>query len=93
VAAKESVIKLRDLAPVTAATGHGMPMSGNSLRYGLDHLVANFEEIAVPAFGRYVKERAIIGNSGQQFIPSIKINPFFIASLIGLISLLTFKVL
>lgn len=89
IAAKESVIKLRDLDPTIAATGHGNPMSGNSLKHGLNHLVANFEEIAVPSFGRYVKERAIISRSGQQFIPPVKINPFAIASLIGFIGLFT----
>jgi glyoxylase-like metal-dependent hydrolase (beta-lactamase superfamily II) len=89
VAAKESVIKLRDLAPEIAATGHGMPINGKFLKHGLDHLVANFEEIAVPSFGRYVKERAIVSSSGKQFIPSVRINPFFIVSLIGLVGLLT----
>jgi glyoxylase-like metal-dependent hydrolase (beta-lactamase superfamily II) len=90
IAAKDSVIKLRDLGAEIAATGHGKPMSGNSLKQGLDHLIANFQEIAVPSFGRYVKERAIISRSGQQFIPPVKINPFVIFSLIGFIGLLTF---
>jgi len=92
IAAKQSVVKLRDINPKIAATGHGKPMSGGALKRGLDYLVANFDEVAIPSYGRYVKERAIVSKSGQQFIPSAKINPFFIVSLIGLIGVLTFAV-
>lgn len=89
IAAKDSVIKLYDLGPNVAATGHGKPMSGNSLKQKLGYLAAHFDEIAVPSFGRYVKERGIISRSGQQFIPPIKLNPVIIASLIGFVGLLT----
>lgn len=90
VAAKDSVTKLRDLHPKVAATGHGKPMSGNSLKQKLGYLAAHFDDIAVPSFGRYVKERGIISRSGQQFIPPIKLNPYIIASLIGFVGMLTF---
>jgi glyoxylase-like metal-dependent hydrolase (beta-lactamase superfamily II) len=90
IAAKDSVIKLRDLNPKIAATGHGIPMGGVVLKRGLDYLVANFNEVAVPSYGRYVKERAIFSKSGQQFIPSVKVNPFFIVSLIGFIGVVAF---
>lgn len=53
-AAKESVMKLRDLHPSVAVTGHGLPMSGELLAESLDKLVREFDEIAVPDFGRYV---------------------------------------
>jgi glyoxylase-like metal-dependent hydrolase (beta-lactamase superfamily II) len=89
IAAKDSVIKLRDLEPDVAATGHGKPMRGESLKQKLGYLAAHFNKIAVPAFGRYVKERGIISRSGKQFIPPVKLNPYIIASLIGFIGMLT----
>lgn len=92
IAAKDSVIKLNDLEPNVAATGHGKPMSGSLLRQELDYLATHFDEVAVPSFGRYVKERGIISKSGQQFIPPVKLNPFIIGSLVGLLGLLTFAI-
>ncbi|QTN00192.1 MBL fold metallo-hydrolase [Sediminibacillus dalangtanensis] len=52
-AAKESVIKLNELGPLLAATGHGIPMSGDFLAQELQKLVDNFDTIAVPEQGRY----------------------------------------
>lgn len=68
-AAKLSIEKLFKLAPECAATGHGYPMYGAELRKGIDHLLMHFEEEAVPAFGRYVKEPAIVNEHGVQYIP------------------------
>lgn len=53
-AARRSVEHLAALAPAIAATGHGTPMRGAALRDGLARLVTRFDEIAVPARGRYV---------------------------------------
>ncbi|PZX02866.1 glyoxylase-like metal-dependent hydrolase (beta-lactamase superfamily II) [Psychrobacillus insolitus] len=53
-AAKESVIKLEKLKPSTAVTGHGLPMSGEFLSENLNKLVNDFDQIAVPDYGRYV---------------------------------------
>lgn len=53
-AAFESVKTLEALQPKTAATGHGLPMSGNELSENLRKLVENFSEIAIPKDGRYV---------------------------------------
>ncbi|MGE6593778.1 MBL fold metallo-hydrolase [Bacillus mycoides] len=53
-AAKESVIKLEELKPLVAVTGHGMPMSGELLTTNLKTLVNEFDKIAVPDYGRYV---------------------------------------
>lgn len=53
-AAKESVKKLADLNPELAVTGHGPYMEGNELAEGLKHLVDQFDEIAVPDYGRYI---------------------------------------
>ncbi|ALV21604.1 MBL fold metallo-hydrolase [Carnobacterium antarcticum] len=56
-AAKNSVIKLAELKPNIAITGHGKPMTGDQLSESLDRLVRDFDEIAVPKHGRYVSER------------------------------------
>lgn len=53
-AAKASVVKLRDLQPSVAVTGHGLPLSGESLTESLNRLVQDFDTIAVPDYGKYV---------------------------------------
>ncbi|WP_053365691.1 MBL fold metallo-hydrolase [Bacillus sp. FJAT-27245] len=53
-AAKESVIKLAELQPTFAVTGHGLPMSGALLSDSLDFLVKNFDKVAKPDYGKYV---------------------------------------
>lgn len=53
-AAKESIIKLAELKPKIAVTGHGLPMSGDLLTSSLHLLVKDFDEIAKPDFGKYV---------------------------------------
>ena len=53
-AAKESVMKLEALKPTVAITGHGMPMSGDLLTTSLKTLVNEFDQIAVPDYGKYV---------------------------------------
>jgi len=81
IAAKESVEKLSQLKPVTAATGHGYPIYGEQLNTALSHLLENFEEEAVPAYGRYVKEPARANKNGVQYIPKRVSNPKIITSL------------
>lgn len=53
-AAKHSVVKLENLKPLVAVTGHGLPMSGNLLTTSLKKLVDEFDQIAVPDYGKYV---------------------------------------
>ncbi len=53
-AAKESVIKLEALKPTVAVTGHGIPMSGEFLSNSLEKLVQEFDDIAIPDYGKYV---------------------------------------
>ncbi|MFD2614329.1 MBL fold metallo-hydrolase [Paenibacillus gansuensis] len=53
-AAHESVRKLAALQPLSAVTGHGIPMFGEELRSNLTMLADDFERIAVPEQGRYV---------------------------------------
>lgn len=53
-AAKESVMKLKDLNSAVAVTGHGLPLTGELLTESLDKLVREFDTIAVPDYGKYV---------------------------------------
>lgn len=52
--ARESVTKLNKLNPVLAVTGHGLPMSGEELRHGLERLDLHFEEVAPPMRGKHI---------------------------------------
>jgi glyoxylase-like metal-dependent hydrolase (beta-lactamase superfamily II) len=54
IASRESVKKLEALKPEVAVTGHGVPMSGEQLAAGLEKLVKDFDEIAIPDYGKYV---------------------------------------
>jgi glyoxylase-like metal-dependent hydrolase (beta-lactamase superfamily II) len=53
--ARRSVERLAALEPAIAATVHGTPMRDQELRDGLNRLVRQFERIAVPEHGRYVR--------------------------------------
>ncbi|RKQ34661.1 MBL fold metallo-hydrolase [Oceanobacillus halophilus] len=55
-AAKESVIKLEALKPSVAVTGHGLPMAGELLSSSLEKLVQEFDQMAVPDYGKYVNK-------------------------------------
>lgn len=70
--AGESVKRLTGLDIRIAATGHGKPMSGDELRNGLYNLSVNFEELAVPAHGRYVDDPALVNREGIQYLPPSK---------------------
>lgn len=54
--ARESVTKLNQLNPTLAVTGHGLPMSGEELREGLERLDLHFEKLAIPQRGKYVDD-------------------------------------
>ncbi len=53
-AASRSVAALAALEPELAITGHGRAMHGQAMRDALRALARNFEQVAVPAEGRYV---------------------------------------
>ncbi|WP_430788812.1 MBL fold metallo-hydrolase [Virgibacillus flavescens] len=53
-AAKESVVKLAELDPKVMIPGHGTVMHGEKLKIGLKGLVENFEQEAVPDYGKYI---------------------------------------
>ena len=62
-------MRLESLHPEIAATGHGKPMMGEELRSELSNLVTHFDEVAIPAHGRYVNEPAVTNENGVLFLP------------------------
>ncbi|MCR2822050.1 MBL fold metallo-hydrolase [Lederbergia panacisoli] len=56
-AAWESVRRLEELKPTVAITGHGVPMSDELLTTSLERLVREFDQIAIPDYGKYVDKR------------------------------------
>lgn len=68
-AARISVRRLADLQPDVAATGHGLPMTGERLRTELNELADYFDRLAVPAHGRYVHDPARADAGGTTYVP------------------------
>ncbi len=68
-AARDSVERLAALAPQLAVTGHGLPMRGDALADGLRALARDFDRVARPAYGRYVREPARADESGVTYLP------------------------
>lgn len=56
--AEASVRKLASLEPDLIVTGHGHAMRGRDMRAALHRLARDFERIAVPEDGKYVREPA-----------------------------------
>ncbi len=67
--AKLSVIKLAALDPEVVATGHGKPMQGEEMRMELNNLSRHFDQLAIPAQGRYVNEPALANENGVVYLP------------------------
>lgn len=78
-AARASVATLARLRPNVAATGHGLPMYGESLRQGLEMLLRDWERVAVPPQGRYVHRPAITDERGVVSVPPPVIDPQLVA--------------
>ncbi len=68
-AAKASVQRLAQLKPEVAATGHGVPMRGEELRSQLNRLARDFDRLAVPTDGRYVRRSARADARGVRYVP------------------------
>jgi glyoxylase-like metal-dependent hydrolase (beta-lactamase superfamily II) len=68
--AKISVLKLAALDPEIVATGHGVPMFGQEMRNSLHRLATRFDQLALPAKGRYVNEPAVTDESGVLYVPA-----------------------
>ena len=68
-AAGRSVATLANLNPEIAATGHGEPLRGESMRADLHALARDFRRRAVPRHGRYVNRPAIADENGVVSMP------------------------
>lgn len=53
-AAYKSVKRLADLHPETVISGHGTAIQGEELREGLNKLISDWDEVAVPEYGKWV---------------------------------------
>jgi glyoxylase-like metal-dependent hydrolase (beta-lactamase superfamily II) len=69
VSARSSVERLAALEPERAATGHGPVISGEPLRQGLHRLARDFDRVAKPRRGRYVRQPAIADAGGVVAVP------------------------
>jgi hypothetical protein len=67
--ARASLKHLADYAPTAAITGHGPPLRGERLQYGLRSLAEHFDVWARPAHGRYRDHPAITDGSGVVELP------------------------
>jgi glyoxylase-like metal-dependent hydrolase (beta-lactamase superfamily II) len=56
--AEQSVTRLADLEPELVITGHGLPMRGPEMRSALSRLAREFNRIAIPEHGRYLRTPA-----------------------------------
>jgi glyoxylase-like metal-dependent hydrolase (beta-lactamase superfamily II) len=74
-AARRSVQALAHLEPTVAATGHGLPMSGEALQAQLTALALHFKELARPKKGRYVRAPAITDEHGVVSVPPAPADP------------------
>ena len=68
-AARDSVALLASLEPETLIAGHGRPMRGEAMRERLHRLAHDFETLAVPRQGRYVRTPAVADVSGTVSVP------------------------
>jgi glyoxylase-like metal-dependent hydrolase (beta-lactamase superfamily II) len=75
-AAGDSVRTLALLEPEAALTGHGVPLYGEELRGALHALARDFERVAVPADGRYVRRPAIADENGVAYVPPDPSSPW-----------------
>lgn len=67
--ARQSVEALSALNPELAATGHGVPMTGEPLRAGLRALLKDFDTVAYPQHGRYAHQPALADARGVISVP------------------------
>jgi glyoxylase-like metal-dependent hydrolase (beta-lactamase superfamily II) len=68
-AAKRSVELIANLNPNVVATGHGIPMQGERMQDELTELASMFDQLAVPAQGRYVNQPAVMNEQGVVSVP------------------------
>jgi glyoxylase-like metal-dependent hydrolase (beta-lactamase superfamily II) len=67
--ARRSVEHLAALEPFQVATGHGPPLRGREMLANLHELARNFDRLAVPLRGRYVRQPAVADERGVVTVP------------------------
>jgi glyoxylase-like metal-dependent hydrolase (beta-lactamase superfamily II) len=77
--ARRSVEALARLRPEVVATGHGLPMVGESMRRQLNALVRDWYRQAVPSHGRYVRRPAVTDERGVVEVPPPVYDPQLLA--------------
>jgi glyoxylase-like metal-dependent hydrolase (beta-lactamase superfamily II) len=70
--ARQSVVQLAALQPELVVTGHGPAMQGPVMREALAQLARAFDQVAVPAHGRYVDTPARANQDGVTYVPPKK---------------------
>ncbi len=68
-AARRSVEQLAALEPWRVATGHGPPLEGPEMLDDLKRLARDFDRVAVPPRGRYVRQPAVADERGVVEVP------------------------
>ena len=83
--ARDSVRRLADREPETAITGHGQPMTGDTLREALHELADSFDTLARPDHGRYRERPAITDARGVVALPPAVFDPlpYALAAAVG----------
>jgi glyoxylase-like metal-dependent hydrolase (beta-lactamase superfamily II) len=82
-AARRSVEELARLRPSVAATGHGIPMHGDLMLQQLEELARDFDRIAVPPHGRYVRQPALADERGVLMVPPPVADPLPLVLAVG----------
>ena len=67
--ARRSVELLAALEPWRVATGHGPPLEGEEMLEGLRRLARDFDRLALPQRGRYVRQPAVADEEGVVSLP------------------------
>jgi glyoxylase-like metal-dependent hydrolase (beta-lactamase superfamily II) len=86
-AARRSVRTLAALEPRVAATGHGRPLAGPEMLAALHALADDFDAVAVPEDGRYVRAPAVTDDTGIVALPPAISDPVTLIAGLGLIAL------
>ena len=74
-ASRESVERLAALEPAVLVTGHGRPMRGAAMLEALRALARDFDRVAVPRRGRYVRQPAVADANGVVSVPPAVTDP------------------
>jgi hypothetical protein len=78
---------LAALEPRAVGTGHGPPLHGELMTAALHMLARDFESLAVPDDGRYVRSPAVFDEQGVVSVPPPVLDPVTLIAGLGLVAL------